>query len=127
MFPHLGLGCVTHLDRMRTAILNTSELMWNDSHQFCRNHYTDLVTIYNNEENEKLIRLVQGIAGAWFGLKRGKNTYKWSNGDPFIYKPNPLNSPNPTVCVAMMASWLWDPVNCSLPKPFICYSDGKHL
>ena len=126
MFPHLGLGSVTHLDRMRTAILLVTRESWNNSQDICRNNYTDLVTIYNDKDSRKLKELLVR-PGGWFGLKKGKNTYKWSNGDPFIYKPNPLNSPNPTVCVAMMASWLWDPVNCSLPKPFICYSDGKHF
>ena len=99
--------------------------MWNDSHQFCRNHYTDLVTIYNNEENEKLIRLVQGIAGAWFGLKRGKNTYKWSNGDPFIY--NTILSNNENFCAVMKANGKWDTLMCNQNRSFICYSDGKHL
>ncbi|XP_062374279.1 secretory phospholipase A2 receptor-like [Sardina pilchardus] len=112
-------GSKKALDDFRTLIL-----VWSDSFNICRTHYTDLVTLYDKTDEEQCHLLLEGDGIAFIGLKGPSNSFKWSNGDPVIYKRN-LKEINKNTCVAMKADGDWEPLRCTQERTFICYSDGS--
>uniref|UniRef100_A0A8C9S6H5 C-type lectin domain-containing protein n=1 Tax=Scleropages formosus TaxID=113540 RepID=A0A8C9S6H5_SCLFO len=49
---------------------------WSQAQAYCRIHYTDLVLVRNQDENEEIRELVQGRR-VWIGLFR--DSWKWSD------------------------------------------------
>ncbi|XP_050949052.1 asialoglycoprotein receptor 1-like [Labeo rohita] len=47
---------------------------WSEAHRYCRDHYTDLVNVRNQTENQKIIERAGG--GVWIGLYRNRT---WSD------------------------------------------------
>lgn len=123
--PNLDSNGTLPLDGLRTAIFVKERGFWNSSAESCKKNYTDLVTIYDGSENKMLLALCTYHLGCFIGLKKGNDTFKWSNGDPYSY--NKISSNDTNICVAMTVHGQWESVNCSKTKPFICSSDGKHL
>lgn len=60
---------------------------WTEAQAYCREKYTDLVTIDNMEDMNRLINTVDsGSNGsAWTGLYSGVNSWRWSLEDMDYY------------------------------------------
>lgn len=59
-------------------IFVTKAKTWLDAQTYCREHYTDLVTIRNQTENDMLAKKIYGTTDfVWMGLFRDK--WKWSD------------------------------------------------
>ncbi|XP_016403791.1 C-type mannose receptor 2 [Sinocyclocheilus rhinocerous] len=54
---------------------------WAEAHRYCRDHYTDLVNIRNQTENQRILETAGG--GVWIGLYRNRI---WSNGQNTNYE-----------------------------------------
>ncbi|CAB1345721.1 unnamed protein product, partial [Coregonus sp. 'balchen'] len=56
---------------------------WTEAQDFCRDNYSDLVTLYNQEDSQQLTQLTASNSSykAWIGLNRKEHSLKWSNGD----------------------------------------------
>ena len=112
---------------------------WTEAQTYCREMYTDLATIENDEEMTQLINAVSSVGSkkskVWIGLYSGID-WKWSGGyrgkgaeyrnwdsyndnEPDFLKPSQL-----CVCVKNDGGW-WDR-SCSLKWPFMCYR-GKDM
>lgn len=82
------------------GILVEGEHSWGSSLNICINNYTDIVTIYGDDDDKQLQQLQQQLnktslqISVWFGLKRSKYLYKWSNGDPVHYLNTSSNQCN---------------------------------
>uniref|UniRef100_A0A8C9T847 C-type lectin domain-containing protein n=1 Tax=Scleropages formosus TaxID=113540 RepID=A0A8C9T847_SCLFO len=90
---------------------------WTEAQSYCREKYTDLVTIDNPEEMNRVINSVNltGYTGpAWIGLEKGNSwKWKWSLEERRLY-----TSITPT------HSGTWDDRQCGEKHPFLCY-DGE--
>ncbi|XP_051501870.1 macrophage mannose receptor 1-like [Myxocyprinus asiaticus] len=65
-------------------VLVTKSKTWLDAQTHCRQHYTDLVTIRNQTDNDLLAKKINGITDfVWIGLFRDK--WKWSDQANFTY------------------------------------------
>ncbi|MGH0163665.1 UNVERIFIED_CONTAM: hypothetical protein FKN15_047664 [Acipenser sinensis] len=96
---------------------------WSEAQSYCREHYTDLVSIRSTQEVEKINTTVQDVQTerVWIGLFRNNTSqqWQWSNGDYFMY----LNWENNAAYTDLYAvvvgkQWLGRPSSYSLY--FIC-------
>ncbi|KAL2088204.1 hypothetical protein ACEWY4_017032 [Coilia grayii] len=115
---------------------------WTEAQQYCREKFTDLATIDDMAEMERLKRAIheEHVEEAWIGLKRGSSyKWQWSLADRDFYGENEAefrnwhrNEPQETDgedCAAIVAAWEeWIDHFCgNAPSryPFICYDSEK--
>ncbi|XP_060713780.1 macrophage mannose receptor 1-like isoform X2 [Tachysurus vachellii] len=89
----------------------------------CRENYTDLVTVYSDEDNTKLAELVikAGNVSGWIGLYRSNFSEKWSNGDPVTFRKMTGDCGISSYCAAMKADGSWESLQCTETRNFMCY------
>ncbi|XP_036444938.1 C-type mannose receptor 2-like [Colossoma macropomum] len=125
-----GLSCVPH----QYHFVNESK-SWTEAQRYCRENYTDLASIDNMEEMNRLINTVNGSYSglAWIGLYDDLDSWRWSLDDESLHKENvtnfrnwyiqkPVNSGGNRMCVILsqfQATWL--ETSCSHKSTFLCY------
>ncbi|CAM4666779.1 unnamed protein product [Leuciscus chuanchicus] len=107
---------------------------WTEAQRHCRENYTDLATIDNMEEMNRLIKTVRGtyFGSAWIGLYDDLNSWKWSlenaaleGGFKSWYVQQPVNSGGQSLCVyTSYYRGTWSEAFCYYTYPFVCY-DGR--
>ncbi|XP_050949045.1 lymphocyte antigen 75-like [Labeo rohita] len=107
---------------------------WAEAQSYCRHNYTDLATIDNMEEMNRLIKTVRGTyyGSAWIGLYDDLNSWRWSLDNTALdgsykrwYVSQPLNSGGQNLCAYLSNSQgIWSETSCSSRLPFVCY-DGR--
>uniref|UniRef100_A0A3Q4I6K5 C-type lectin domain-containing protein n=1 Tax=Neolamprologus brichardi TaxID=32507 RepID=A0A3Q4I6K5_NEOBR len=61
-------------------------MTWTEAQSYCREHFTDLVTIYNSNINQLLLSMSPRISsGAWIGLYSDRYSWKWSMEGKLFY------------------------------------------
>ncbi|KAL6491171.1 hypothetical protein MHYP_G00015160 [Metynnis hypsauchen] len=110
---------------------------WTEAQNYCREKYTDLVTVESQEEMNALIAFLNGTAGlSWIGLRQDaqKNnaSWIWSDGSNSSYRYWDTGEPNGGVgdlCVQLLKSpeYKWNDAFCTWPNPFICYKEELPL
>ncbi|XP_060729143.1 secretory phospholipase A2 receptor-like isoform X2 [Tachysurus vachellii] len=88
----------------------------------CREKYTDLVTVYSDEDNIKLYNL---RITAWIGLYRSNFSEKWSNGDNVTYRNLTGDCGTSSVCAVMKADGSWESLLCTDTRYFMCYEQAS--
>ncbi|XP_026998454.2 macrophage mannose receptor 1-like [Tachysurus fulvidraco] len=89
-----------------------------DAREACRKKYTDLVTVYSDEDNTKLSNL---WIPAYIGLYRSNFSEKWSNGDNVTYRNMTGDCGTSSVCAVMKADGSWESAPCTDTRYFMCY------
>ncbi|XP_029617695.1 putative C-type lectin domain family 20 member A [Salmo trutta] len=105
---------------------------WTDAQSYCRAHYTDLATVDDMEDLNKLITSVGVYDWFWIGLKKGNALkWHWSLADRRFYRKGETKfrnwdtgMPQNGNCAFMSTAGLWNNTSCDDQHPFICY-DGK--
>ncbi|KAI4895023.1 hypothetical protein NFI96_001397, partial [Prochilodus magdalenae] len=128
-----GFLCVPHQYHFVTESKS-----WTEAQRYCRVNYTDLATIDNMEEMNRLINTVNSSYSglAWIGLYDDLDSWRWSLDDESLYKENVMTFSNwniqkhvnwggNSMCVLLSVSYAtWRENICSRWLPFICY-DGR--
>ncbi|XP_036002868.1 C-type mannose receptor 2-like [Fundulus heteroclitus] len=114
---------------------------WTEAQQYCREKHTDLATVSNMTDMERLLSNSAGdMRGAWIGLydqTGGNRTWRWSlPGVEFNKSYQPWNTDEPNDanglqnCGIIWKTLKWGDIecrwrneNCAVSKPFICYDD----
>ncbi len=111
---------------------------WTEAQRYCRQNYTDLATIDNMEEMNRLINTVNGSynGSAWIGQYDDVNSWRWSLEDNDFYPEGerdfrnwyhePDNSGGNQLCVYMNYDGKWYDLSCDNMLPFVCYG-GKDI
>ncbi|KAI4893874.1 hypothetical protein NFI96_009813, partial [Prochilodus magdalenae] len=122
----------------RYIFVNESKT-WFEAQSYCRETYTDLVTLNTTEEMKNLNALLKDKVTSlfWIGLIRG-STGKWlwslANGSSYSELDAYLNwrsgEPNNLgqneYCVGMfIKDGTWFDVSCFYPHCFVCYDENK--
>ncbi|XP_029615649.1 macrophage mannose receptor 1-like [Salmo trutta] len=110
----------------------TNNMTWTDAQSYCRAHYTDLATVDDMEDLNRLITSVSSYNWFWIGLKKGDSMkWHWSLADRRFYREGETEfrnwdtgTPQNGNCAFMSTSGLWSNASCDDQHHFICY-DGK--
>ncbi len=108
---------------------------WTEAQRYCRQNYTDLATIENMEEMNRLVKAVRRIyyAKAWIGSYDDINSWQWSldntslvGGFKSWFVQQPVNSYGQSLCVYMSYNQgIWSEASCHYTFPFLCYDGEK--
>ncbi|XP_047193853.1 C-type mannose receptor 2-like [Hippoglossus stenolepis] len=98
---------------------------WSEAQRHCREHFTDLATVRNDGDSEKIHELKTPDKWAWIGLYRDPQLY-WSDGSNYSFSSwyqdvNPLGL-RKVVCGVAEKGGNWRLIPCEERKPFVCYS-----
>lgn len=105
---------------------------WTGARKYCREHYTDLSSISNQEEDEELFETWEegGYPGAWIGLYKDENdTWKWSGGESasFFNWSGSKNISEKNRCVLKTEKG-WLETNCEMNQHhFYCFQSSLVL
>ncbi|XP_014037748.2 putative C-type lectin domain family 20 member A isoform X1 [Salmo salar] len=110
----------------------TNNMNWTDAQSYCRAHYTDLATVDDMEDLNRLITSVSIYGWYWIGLKKGDSMkWHWSLADRRFYREGETEfrnwdtgTPQNGNCAFMSTAGLWNNASCDDQHHFICY-DGK--
>ncbi|XP_052403768.1 C-type mannose receptor 2-like [Carassius gibelio] len=102
---------------------------WSDAQSYCRQYYTDLITIRNFSENNQTNQILLSGSYIWIGLFLDSWEWsdKWSRSFRHWAADQPFLNPGPGDCVGMSRanSGKWAQYSCDLKQPFICHGDDK--
>lgn len=106
---------------------------WAAAQSYCREMFTDLATVENQDDNNNLLSVIQGSGeNAWLGLYDDLNRWKWSLGNADLngnvdftswLSGQPNNKYSNQFCVSM-TNGLWNNNDCSAKYLAVCF-DGK--
>ncbi|XP_035005122.2 lymphocyte antigen 75-like [Hippoglossus stenolepis] len=112
------------------VLVNTTK-NWSEAQSHCRENYTDLVTVRNDADRDKIKKniknLIKPLKWAWIGLYRDPQIY-WSDGSNYSFSSwyqgeHPLGSMKVVCGVAdLKKGGNWRLFSCEKRKPFVCYS-----
>lgn len=98
--------------------------------------FTDLATVASQDENDRLLSVLQGRGNyAWIGLYDDLTRWKWNLGNASfkndtdysnwkINEPDNLNSNEK--CIVMTRNGFWRDYHCWIQHPAVCYY-GKRI
>uniref|UniRef100_A0A3B1JPG5 C-type lectin domain-containing protein n=1 Tax=Astyanax mexicanus TaxID=7994 RepID=A0A3B1JPG5_ASTMX len=120
------------LDVGERFVLVFQLMTWTEAQRYCREHHTDLASVRNEAENQKLRLMINdyydGYYGAaWIGLYR---TRLWSDNSSssFSYwktgQPDNAGQSEHCTAVSFRDYWRWRDEDCYQTFPFFC-SDSK--
>lgn len=107
---------------------------WAEAQNYCREAFTDLATVTSQDDNDKLLSILQ-VRGqvAWIGLYDDLTRWKWTMGNKDFdsdtnYSNWNTNEPNQLAvfrtCIQMSQGGFWNDNRCSRNHPAVCYN-GK--
>ena len=107
--------------RLRTFYIIEKRMNQSEARAACRTNYTDLVTVYSDEDNTALDNLISttAINSAWIGLNRNQYSIKWSNGDDVTFSNLTGVCGSRSCCAAMKADGSWESLNCTEKRNFM--------
>uniref|UniRef100_W5KNW3 C-type lectin domain-containing protein n=1 Tax=Astyanax mexicanus TaxID=7994 RepID=W5KNW3_ASTMX len=98
---------------------------WTEAQKYCREKYTDLATIENQEGMNAVKSALNGASGwFWIGLRLNPKSWIWSDGSNSSYEdwsPGEPNMPVGDNCAHLWNGYKWGDGACSQLDPFICY------
>ncbi|KAK9975558.1 hypothetical protein ABG768_020809 [Culter alburnus] len=114
--------------RLRQFYIGSDRMNRTPAEEKCRRDYTDLVTVYDHQDNEELAKLLNGThPSGWIGASIGReSTKKWSNGDDVIFDNSLTGSCGETCCATMNADGKWESHKCTYGKYFMCYKQESY-
>lgn len=123
----------------RVYVIVEKGIPWAEAQSYCRDKYTDLATVGNKEESDKLDAITKRyFSGAlWIGLYDDINSWRWSLREEGYYgegeaefrmwmSGDPNNYGGYENCSKMNADGLWTDFPCTFTKPFVCYNGKKN-
>ncbi|XP_024113995.2 L-selectin-like [Oryzias melastigma] len=102
-------------------------MSWSSAQQYCRENYTDLAMIENQEENMEALNAKPNSSMVWIGLYR--KPWTWSDGTLSSFRnwlPSGLNNNNGNQhCGIEFSTHGWADELCSYKRVFICHQVSR--
>ena len=111
----------------RYVLVTKTNKNYADAQRYCRENHTDLASVRNEAENEKIRKVLGSTHEAWIGLFR--DAWEWSDGSTSSFRhwktgePNYGNSSD-AFCAQITSSGQWNNAGCHNSSNFFCYK-GK--
>ncbi|XP_034721919.1 macrophage mannose receptor 1-like [Etheostoma cragini] len=108
-----------------TFVLGSSRMTWTKAQNYCRANYTDLASVRNMADHQKIQLMMYGGANFWIGLFR--DPWKWSDGSSSSFRfwktgqPDNINGKQTCVAADFSQSGAWEEWPCDVERAFICY------
>ncbi|XP_047658896.1 macrophage mannose receptor 1-like isoform X2 [Tachysurus fulvidraco] len=107
-------------------ILINEQKEWLEAQTYCRENYTDLVSVRNKTENDEIWILLRGshTQVAWIGLFN--DSWNWSDQSNSTFRYWRSDKPSGSlICAAVSESEqrYWTDVNCTEKLPYICHEN----
>ncbi|KAK6466250.1 hypothetical protein HHUSO_G36581 [Huso huso] len=110
--------------QIRKLLFVEAEKSWSEAQSYCRERYTDLVTVDSQDEAELLFTAEHSLNdAAWIGLYRDTQNWQWSNSDDVIY----TNWRADLFCASVNSQGEWDDLVCSEKKAFMCFKETSNI
>ncbi|XP_035864264.1 C-type mannose receptor 2-like [Sander lucioperca] len=108
-----------------TFVSIKTSMTWTQAQSYCRAHHTDLASVRNMTENQKIQVILPGVYSIWGWIGLFRDSWKWSDGSTssFSFWKNGQPDNNYETCVAadFSQSGTWEDWPCDLKRAFICY------
>uniref|UniRef100_A0A3Q3EV49 C-type lectin domain-containing protein n=1 Tax=Labrus bergylta TaxID=56723 RepID=A0A3Q3EV49_9LABR len=120
LVQHCGLSSGSNV----TFVLINTNMSWTEAQRYCREHHTDLASVRNLDENQKIKNLSSGHE-VWIGLSR--ETWKWMDGSNSLFRywgenePNNCSQNEKCVAAHFEKSGRWEDWSCHYKRASICY------
>lgn len=121
--------CFKDSGNITTFYYNRVKRTWTEAQSYCRERYTDLVTVRHMSDNQVIKDLVS--KPVWIGLYR--DSWKWVDGKNSSYRywnsVEPNNNGTEECAAANFGNdGKWEDWSCKEKKAFVCYlAESKHL
>ncbi|XP_034551044.1 macrophage mannose receptor 1-like [Notolabrus celidotus] len=109
-------------------VITPTPMTWTDAQSYCREHHTDLASVRNEADNQKVKEVVLSGLLFWIGLSR--ESWKWSDGgnSSFRYwfsgEPNNAGGVESCGLMAFDHGGKWEDRPCDYKKAFVCQTTG---
>ena len=136
LLHHTGTTYYIH----QYILITNLKMNWVEAQSFCRAHYSDLATIYDEDAIDRINKMLTNWDKSfWIGLYDDVNGWKWSLAGEHFYagvgedykhwqENQPDNAGAAEHCVSMMEDGLWRDNSCTLIKmPLICFRGERFL
>ena len=107
---------------VKFVYINTP-MNWTEAQSYCREHHSDLASVRNMSENEKIRQLIPSGQQVWIGLFR--DSWKWVDGSNSSFRfwgeGQPDRAENNCGAVHFLGNGQWEDWHCNREMAFICY------
>uniref|UniRef100_A0A3B4XAW9 C-type lectin domain-containing protein n=1 Tax=Seriola lalandi dorsalis TaxID=1841481 RepID=A0A3B4XAW9_SERLL len=106
-----------------THVLINKSMTWTEAQSYCRANHTDLTSVRNLQENQKVKNLVPSNERVWIGLFR--DSWKWLDGSNSSFRnwreSEPNNRGHKEECVAanFEKSGKWEDWTCDYRRSWL--------
>ena len=105
----------------QSYVLVEQRKSFTEAQSYCRQFYTDLVSVRNETENQQVVKVLAG-GSTWIGLYRSKVWSDGSNSSFLYWKKQPNLTGASCTTVDFSVSGQCTDEGCSLAQSFFCYS-----
>uniref|UniRef100_A0A8C9Z9Q7 C-type lectin domain-containing protein n=1 Tax=Sander lucioperca TaxID=283035 RepID=A0A8C9Z9Q7_SANLU len=109
-----------------TFVSINTPMTWTHAQIYCRAHHTDLASVRNSTENQKIQVMLPGVYYIWGWIGLFRDSWKWSDGSnsSFSFWKNGQPDNNNETCVAadFSQSGAWEDWPCDMERAFISFS-----
>ncbi|KAG1929752.1 hypothetical protein F2P79_022727 [Pimephales promelas] len=111
--------------RLHEFVYVSKIMSWTDAQKYCRQHYTDLATVEDQEDHDQLLKTV-GMGHVWFGLFRTTSLgpFGWSDHSNSTFTRWYPGKPDAQSCAKVLGGFWYDSW-CLYTNPFACYFDRR--
>lgn len=130
-------SCLSH----QYYLVNDSK-NWSEAQSYCRKHYTDLATVENENDQNRLIATITANYSSgqvWIGLYEDVlNSWRWYLDDDGFYRKgerdyrnwatgDPDNAGGKELCTEMLMNGYWNDLSCDNFRKFTCYNGEFYI